>query len=100
MPIDATATIRDIIASPEFQHASAVIAAEHDRMVEDLIRLTEIEAPSFNEHVRAQAWMEMARAHGLEDVAMDDEGIARTASSPSRSVSAESGPCLRSMPAG
>ena len=74
MPTDATATIRQILASPEFHRAKATIAAEHDRMIEDLIRLTEIEAPSFQEDIRARAWMEMAKAHGLEDVAMDAEG--------------------------
>ena len=74
MPTDAAETIRQILASPAFHRAKATIAAEHGRMVEDLIRLTEIEAPSFNEDVRAHAWMEMAKAHGLEDVAMDEEG--------------------------
>jgi tripeptide aminopeptidase len=74
MPTDATTTIDQIIASPAFQTAKATIAAEHDRMIEDLITLTEIEAPSFNEDVKAQVWMQMARAHGLEDVAIDAEG--------------------------
>ena len=74
MPIDAAATIRQIIASPAFHVAKATISAEHERMIADLIRLTEIEAPSFREDARAQAWMEMAKAHGLEDVAMDAEG--------------------------
>ena len=74
MPLDAAATILQILASPAFHHAKATIAAEHDRMIEDLIHLTEIEAPSFNENARAQVWMEMAKAHGLEDVTMDAEG--------------------------
>jgi tripeptide aminopeptidase len=74
MPTDATTTIAKIIASPAFRTATATIAAEHERMIEDLITLTEIEAPSFNETVKAQAWMQMARAHGLEDVAIDAEG--------------------------
>ncbi len=74
MPTDAATTIRDILASPEFHAAKATIVAEHERMIADLIRLTEIEAPSFHEAARARAWMEMAIAHGLEDVAMDAEG--------------------------
>lgn len=74
MPTNASTTINQIIASPAFQHAKATIAAEHDRMIEDLVHLTEIEAPSFNEDVKAQAWMQMAKAHGLEDVAIDAEG--------------------------
>lgn len=74
MPQDADATIRTIVASPGFRTARATLAAEHDRTIEDLIRLTETEAPSFQEDTRARAWMEMAKAHGLEDVQMDAEG--------------------------
>src|ERR1700712_2015875 len=74
MPTDATTTIDQIIASPAFQTAKATIAAEHDRMIEDLITLTEIESPSFKEDAKAQVWMAMAKAHGLEDVGIDAEG--------------------------
>jgi tripeptide aminopeptidase len=74
MTHDAANAIRNILASPAFHRAKATIVAEHDRMVQDLIQLTEIEAPSFHEDVRARAWMEMAKAHGLQDVAMDEEG--------------------------
>ena len=38
----------------DFERAAEVLAAEHDRTVEDIIRLTEIAAPSFQETVRAQ----------------------------------------------
>ena len=74
MATDATTTIRQILASPEFRLAQATIAAEHDRMIADLITLTEIEAPTFHEAARAQAWMAMAQAHGLQDVTMDAAG--------------------------
>ena len=50
------------------------MATEHDRTVDDIIRLTEIEAPSFNESVRAQTWHDMAKAHGLDDLEIDAEG--------------------------
>ena len=70
----AQTTIRQIMDSPAFQAAVATLTAEHDRMVQDIITLTEIESPPFNENVRAKAWMEMARAHGLTDLEMDAEG--------------------------
>jgi acetylornithine deacetylase/succinyl-diaminopimelate desuccinylase-like protein len=69
----ATTTLR-ILASDQFRRAAASLAAEHDRTVEDIVRLTEIEAPSFNEAVRAQTWFDMAQAHGLTDLEIDAEG--------------------------
>ena len=70
----AQTTIRQIMDSPAFKAAVATLTAEHDRMVQDIITLTEIESPPFNENVRSKAWMEMARAHGLTDLEMDEEG--------------------------
>jgi tripeptide aminopeptidase len=63
-----------IMASPLFRDAAAVLAAEHDRMVGDIITLTEIPAPPFQEEKRAAAYLEMLRAHGLDDVAQDAAG--------------------------
>jgi tripeptide aminopeptidase len=70
----AETTIQHILASETFRHAAGVLAVEHDRTVEDIIRLTEVESPSFNETVRAQTWFEMAKAHGLSDLEIDAEG--------------------------
>jgi tripeptide aminopeptidase len=70
----AETTIRQILASERFRHAADVLAAEHDRTVADIVQLTEIEAPSFNETIRAQTWFEMAKAHGLTDLEIDAEG--------------------------
>lgn len=70
----AETTIQRIIASETFRRAAAVLAAEHERTVGDIIRLTEVEAPSFNETVRAETWFEMAKAHGLTDLEIDAEG--------------------------
>jgi acetylornithine deacetylase/succinyl-diaminopimelate desuccinylase-like protein len=70
----AETTIRRIFDSQMFQRAADVLAAEHDRTVDDIIRLTEVEAPSFQEAVRAQIWLEMARTHGLSDLEIDAEG--------------------------
>ena len=70
----ARTTVRRIMEAPAFRHAVATLAAEHDRTVQDIITLTETEAPSFAEDTRARAWLEMARAHGLSDLEIDAEG--------------------------
>ncbi|MDR3535001.1 MAG: M20/M25/M40 family metallo-hydrolase [Acetobacteraceae bacterium] len=70
----ADTTIQGILESEPFRRALATLAAEHDRMVQDIITLTEIESPSFQEAKRAQAWRDMAAAHGLEDIEIDAEG--------------------------
>jgi tripeptide aminopeptidase len=70
----AETTIQRIYNSDAFRRAAGILADEHERTVEDIIRLTEIEAPSFNEAVRAQTWFEMAQAHGLTDLETDAEG--------------------------
>ncbi|MGE0416303.1 MAG: M20/M25/M40 family metallo-hydrolase [Acetobacteraceae bacterium] len=60
--------------SPAFRTAVDTLAAEHERTVEDIITLTETESPPFGENIRARAWFEMARAHGLQDLEIDAEG--------------------------
>jgi tripeptide aminopeptidase len=66
--------IRDVMASEAYRTAVATLAAEHERTVQDIITLTQIEAPSFQEATRAHAWREMAEAHGLENLEIDAEG--------------------------
>jgi acetylornithine deacetylase/succinyl-diaminopimelate desuccinylase-like protein len=70
----AETTIQRIFNSDMFRRAAEVLAAEHDRTVADIIRLTEIESPSFNETMRARTWFEMAKAHGLSELEIDAEG--------------------------
>lgn len=70
----AETTIQRILNSESFRRAAEVLAVEHDRTIEDIIRLTETEAPSFQESVRAQTWFEMAKAHGLSELEIDAEG--------------------------
>ncbi|MBN8872979.1 MAG: M20/M25/M40 family metallo-hydrolase [Rhodospirillales bacterium] len=74
MTTAAAATIRSIMSSEAFRRAAATLAAEHERTVRDIITLTEIEAPSFQEARRAAAWRDMAIAHGLSEVEIDAEG--------------------------
>ncbi len=63
-----------IVASPAYATAIALFDAEHDRIVADIITLTEIPAPPFCEAPKAAAYLEMLRAHGLEDVELDGIG--------------------------
>ena len=74
MSDQAETTIQRILASEAFQRAAAVLHAEHDRTIEDIIRLTEIEAPSFQEATRARIWHQLAKEHGLSDLEIDAEG--------------------------
>jgi len=74
MSDQATAEIRRIIDSPAFKAACATLRAEHDRTVQDIVALTQIAAPSFQEGNRAAAWRDMARGHGLHELETDAEG--------------------------
>lgn len=73
-PAQADKTITKIRASAGFKAAQAKLDGDHERIVADTITLTEIPAPPFKEEKRARAYMEMLKAHGLEDVEMDAEG--------------------------
>jgi len=67
-------TIASIRADAAYQRACEVMRAEHERTVADIITLTEIPAPPFAEERRATAYLEMLRAHGLEEVTQDEVG--------------------------
>jgi acetylornithine deacetylase/succinyl-diaminopimelate desuccinylase-like protein len=69
-----TEDVATIMASPFYHDAVAVLDREHDRIVDDIIRLTEIPSPPFGEDVRGDAYLEMLRAHGLTDVEKDAVG--------------------------
>jgi tripeptide aminopeptidase len=68
------AAIADLLATDAFRQAAATLAAEHERTVEDGIRLTEIPSPPFGEAARAAAYRDMLAAHGLESVEQDEVG--------------------------
>ncbi len=72
--MDPDATLRTVTGAPRFRAAVAALAAGHDRMVGDIVALTEIPAPPFQEAERAQAWMQKAAAQGLTDVRQDAVG--------------------------
>lgn len=68
------ADVSRIIGSRGFKEASAFLEADHDRLVRELIALTEIPAPPFKEARRAAAYLEHLRRLGLSDVEADAEG--------------------------
>ncbi len=70
----AETRVRQVLDSAAFQTAAATLAAEHDRTVADIITLTETASPPFKEQTRAAKWLDMARAHGLESLEIDQEG--------------------------
>jgi len=71
---EAESIVREVMASETYRHAVAALAAEHDRTIGDIIALTEIAAPPFHEEARAQAFLALARQHGLEDLEIDAIG--------------------------
>lgn len=72
----AATPVPTVVASPAYKSATARLDQEHDRIVSEIITLTEIPAPPFKEAKRAAAYAEMLRAAGLQDVEIDAEGNA------------------------
>lgn len=68
------AAAKRIVGSPGFKQAAAFIRTDHDRLVRELVALTEIPAPPFKEARRAAAYLEHLRQLGLRDVEADAEG--------------------------
>ncbi|MGZ5196290.1 MAG: M20/M25/M40 family metallo-hydrolase, partial [Ramlibacter sp.] len=63
-----------LVASPAFKAAAATLDKEHERIVDDGIRLAEIPSPPLQEAARAKVYAQMFRDVGLADVQIDEEG--------------------------
>ena len=63
-----------LTAAPSIQKLLDAVKADHDRSIEDLKMLTEIEAPPFKEQKRAEAFLARMKALGLTDAKIDAEG--------------------------
>ncbi|WP_336959721.1 M20/M25/M40 family metallo-hydrolase [Sphingobium aquiterrae] len=72
----AVARLKTLMASPTFAKAKASLESDWDRIVQDVITLTEIPAPPFHEAERAKAYAAMLKEAGLSDVEIDAEGNA------------------------
>ena len=70
------ATVKRIMDSLAYKTAIGTLQADHERWIREVIQITEIPAPPFKEQVRATAFRDMLKAHGLTDVEIDAEGNA------------------------
>jgi tripeptide aminopeptidase len=66
--------VEQVMKSAAYGEALRNLAANHERFVEETIRLTEIPAPFFGEEERGKAYLAMLREAGLEECEMDAEG--------------------------
>lgn len=73
-PATYDATLAAVRSSDGFKKAMAILDRDHDRLIAEIITLTEIPAPPFKEEARAKKYLEMLRASGLTDVEQDEEG--------------------------
>ncbi len=71
---NARDALKRLLADPRAARAVAFAEEDHPRCLEEHIRLTEIEAPTFHEEARAAAFADMLRAEGLENVHIDKGG--------------------------
>jgi len=70
------ATVNRVVGDPRVKIAEQFIRSDHDRIIREIISLTEIPAPPFMEAERARAFLQMLKEHGLTNVEMDPEGNA------------------------
>ncbi|MGJ7613007.1 MULTISPECIES: M20/M25/M40 family metallo-hydrolase [unclassified Variovorax] len=63
-----------LMASTAIHKLLDAVKADHERSVEDLRMLAEIEAPPFKEHKRAEAFLARIKALGLSHAKIDAEG--------------------------
>jgi len=63
-----------LFAAPAIHQLLDALQADHERSLQDLRALTEIEAPPFKERRRAEAFLARMRALGLPDASIDAEG--------------------------
>ena len=66
--------ISAILESPGFRAAMQALEADHERSIEETVRLARIPAPPFNEDARAELVLRMMNEHGLHEVRRDPEG--------------------------
>jgi acetylornithine deacetylase/succinyl-diaminopimelate desuccinylase-like protein len=73
-PAAPDAAVQALVKSAGFKAAVGTLDRDHDRMVGDIVTLTEIPSPPFKEAARGKAYAEMLKAAGLTDVETDAEG--------------------------
>ena len=68
------APAKALLAGAKFKAAKASLNTDYDRIVSDIVTLTEVEAPPFKEKTRGELYATMLKAAGLADVQTDAEG--------------------------
>ena len=68
------AAVKRVASDTTIAAAMAAIDRDHERLVTDIIAITEIPAPPFKEAKRGDAMLERFKALGLSDVERDTEG--------------------------
>lgn len=63
-----------LLQNPAFVQTRDALAADFERFVEDILTLTEIPAPPFQETVRAETFRDMLTETGIGEVFLDDIG--------------------------
>lgn len=74
---DGSATPRALTSTLEssaFVRAKAALRSDHERIVAEIVALTEIPSPPFGEAERAKAYAELMRKSGIADVTLDTIG--------------------------
>ena len=75
LPAAPDARVKRVVDDPKFTAAMAALDRDHDRLVAEIITLTEIPAPPFKEDKRGAAYLEMLRAaRASTNVERDAEG--------------------------
>ena len=72
--LDPDAEVRAIVARPEIRRALAIVRELETVAERELIELTEIPAPPFEEAARAARYADLLGRAGLDDVAVDEVG--------------------------
>ena len=68
------AVVDRVVTDPRMKAAEQFIRSDHDRVIREIISLTEIPAPPYMETERARAFMLMLKENGLTSVETDSEG--------------------------
>lgn len=75
-PVQAKSKPEAVLKTKGYQAAAKILDRDHDRMVDEIVKLTEIPAPPFKEAARAAAYRDLLKDAGLEAVEIDEEGNA------------------------
>lgn len=67
----AQRVVQQVMSSPSYKAAVQALDRDHERIIGEVITLTEIPAPPFKEAKRAAAYRSMLQAAGLSNVEID-----------------------------